>query len=94
MSLQPNVVSCPDLLIAEIFLISNRPIPDLISSECPRRRLEMRVLRPACCELVKHVAEESNEKTPQNQQKLHQKAHVWLDPQLIENLPVNLKKGK
>uniref|UniRef100_A0A3Q3JH59 triacylglycerol lipase n=1 Tax=Monopterus albus TaxID=43700 RepID=A0A3Q3JH59_MONAL len=65
---------------------------NLISSECPRRRLEMRVLRPACCELVKHVAEESNEKTPQNQQKLHQKAHVWLDPQLIENLPVNLKK--
>lgn len=47
----------------------------------------------ACCERVKE-AEESDEDTQQNGLKPVQKEHWWLNPQLIENLPVNIKKGK
>lgn len=44
---------------------------------------EMDAAKPACCELVKE-AEESNENTQQNR----------LKPQLLESLPVNIKKGQ
>lgn len=49
--------------------------------------------RPACCQLVKE-AEETNENTQQDGLKPAQKEHSWLDPQLIEKLPVNIRKGK
>lgn len=49
--------------------------------------------KPVCCELAKEQAEaeESNEET---QQSGPEDEHWWLDLQLIERLPVNLKKGK
>ncbi len=72
------------------------PITDLISSECPLRSLETDAHKPACCELVKDSAEaeESSENTEQNGLKAPREEHWWLDPQLIQNLPVNIKKGK
>ncbi|XP_045893766.1 patatin-like phospholipase domain-containing protein 2 [Micropterus dolomieu] len=56
---------------------------NLISSESPLRSLEMDAPKPACCELVK----ESN----QNAHRLKEE-HWWLDPQLTEHLPVNIKR--
>lgn len=74
------------------------PITDLISTECPLRSLETDAPKPACCEVVRvkesDEAEESDENTQQDGMKPHQEEHRWLDPQLIENLPVNIKKGK
>lgn len=72
------------------------PITDLISSECPLRSLEADAPKPACCELVKEPAEaeEPNESAEHNGPKAPQEEHWWLDPRLIENLPVNIKKGK
>ena len=46
--------------------------------------------KPACCELV----QETNENTQQNGKKAPQDEHRWLDPRLIEHLPINIKKGK
>lgn len=67
---------------------------NLISGECPMRSLEMDAPKPACCELVKKSAESeaSNESTQQNGLEPPQEEHCWLDPQLIEHLPANLKK--
>ncbi|XP_035521264.1 patatin-like phospholipase domain-containing protein 2 isoform X2 [Morone saxatilis] len=67
----------------------------LISNECPMRSLETDATKPACCELVKEPteAEESNENTQLDALKPPQEAHGWLDPKLIENLPVNIKKA-
>ncbi|XP_039665986.1 patatin-like phospholipase domain-containing protein 2 [Perca fluviatilis] len=60
----------------------------LISTDSPMKSLETN-----CCECkVKERAEESNENAQQNGLKPHQKGHWWLDPQLIENLPVAIKK--
>ncbi|XP_037622416.1 patatin-like phospholipase domain-containing protein 2 [Sebastes umbrosus] len=70
---------------------------NLISTECPLRSLEMDAPKPACCEVVRvkesDEAEESDENTQQDGTKPHQEEHRWLDPQLIENLPVNIKKA-
>ncbi|XP_049928489.1 patatin-like phospholipase domain-containing protein 2 isoform X1 [Epinephelus moara] len=69
---------------------------NLISTECPLRSLEMDAPKLACCELkVKESteAEESSENTQHDGVKPHQEDHGWLDPQLIENLPVNIKKA-
>ncbi|XP_070686530.1 patatin-like phospholipase domain-containing protein 2 [Pempheris klunzingeri] len=61
---------------------------NLISSECPQRSLEMDAPKPACCELAKDSVE-AEENTQQGGRK---PPHGWLDPRLIENLPVNIKK--
>ncbi|XP_071347888.1 1-acylglycerol-3-phosphate O-acyltransferase Pnpla3-like [Trachinotus anak] len=68
---------------------------NLISSECPMRGLETDSPRPACCELMKEQAEaeESSETTQQNGLKPPQEEHFWLDPQLIENLPADIRKA-
>eukprot|EP00064_Thunnus_orientalis_P005458 superscaffoldBa00000535_g5472 len=68
---------------------------NLISSECPLRSLETDIPKPVCCELAKEPAEaeESNEDTQQKGLKAPRDEHWWLDPQLIERLPVNLKKA-
>lgn len=65
------------------------PITDLISTNSPMKSLETN-----CCECKMEWVEESNENAQQNGLKPHQKGHWWLDPQLIENLPVAIKKGK
>lgn len=39
-------------------------------------------------------AEETNNNTQQKEIKTCQKEHFWLNPQLIEHLPVNIQKGK
>ncbi|KAM9352304.1 patatin-like phospholipase domain-containing protein 2 [Symphorus nematophorus] len=67
------------------FLLDN----NLISSESPQRSLETDAPKPACCELVK----ETSDNTQQNGLKAPQDEHRWLDPQLIEHLPVNIKKA-
>ncbi|TNN00690.1 1-acylglycerol-3-phosphate O-acyltransferase Pnpla3-like [Takifugu flavidus] len=54
---------------------------NLISSECPMRNLEMVATKPCCKEVT-----ESNKKNPV------QNRHQWLDPQLIEKLPVPIKR--
>ncbi|XP_051238190.1 patatin-like phospholipase domain-containing protein 2 isoform X2 [Dicentrarchus labrax] len=68
---------------------------NLISNECPMRSLETDATKPACCELVKEPteAEESNKDTQLDALKPPQEEHGWLDPKLIENLPVNIKKA-
>ncbi|XP_044213142.1 patatin-like phospholipase domain-containing protein 2 [Thunnus albacares] len=68
---------------------------NLISSECPLRSLETDIPKPVCCELAKEPAEaeESNEDTQQKGLKAPRDEHWWLDPQLIDRLPVNLKKA-
>ncbi|XP_040894566.1 patatin-like phospholipase domain-containing protein 2 [Toxotes jaculatrix] len=68
---------------------------NLISSDSPLRSLETDSPRPACCELLKRQAEgkESNENVQQNGLKFPQEEHFWLDPQLIENLPVDIRKA-
>ncbi|XP_018541203.1 patatin-like phospholipase domain-containing protein 2 [Lates calcarifer] len=67
---------------------------NLISGECPLRSLETDSPRPVCCELAEEQAraEESNKNTQQNGLKPPQREHFWLNPQLIENLPVNIRK--
>ncbi|XP_078112157.1 patatin-like phospholipase domain-containing protein 2 [Sander vitreus] len=63
---------------------------NLISTDSPMKSLETN-----CCEWkMKELAEaeESNENAQRNGLKPHQKGHWWLDPQLIENLPVAIKK--
>ncbi|XP_026221615.1 patatin-like phospholipase domain-containing protein 2 [Anabas testudineus] len=62
---------------------------NLISSMCPLRSLE--TPKPACCEPVAE-AEESNNNTQDKELKTTQEEHLWLDPQLIEHLPLNIKK--
>uniref|UniRef100_UPI0037E86E58 patatin-like phospholipase domain-containing protein 2 n=1 Tax=Semicossyphus pulcher TaxID=241346 RepID=UPI0037E86E58 len=57
---------------------------NLISSESPLRSLETDAPHPACCAPVKKPAE-AEEST--------QEEHWWLDRQLIENLPLNIKKA-
>ncbi|XP_030282212.1 patatin-like phospholipase domain-containing protein 2 [Sparus aurata] len=68
---------------------------NLISSECPMRSLEMDAPKPACCELARESdeVEESNESTQKNELRPPEDKHWWLDPQLIEELPVNVKKA-
>lgn len=60
------------------------------------RSLETDSPKPACCELVKKSAEgeASNESIEHNGLEPPQEEHWWLDTQLIEHLPVNIKKGK
>ena len=55
--------------------------------------------RPACCELAKgeSEAEEAEaEESGGNSQRngLRKEEHFWLDPQLTEKLPVNIRKGE
>lgn len=71
-------------------------ITDLISSESPLRSLETDALKSACCDLVTELPEaaDSDENTHQNGQKPPQEGHWWLDPRLVEQLPVNIRKGK
>ncbi|KAM7002334.1 patatin-like phospholipase domain-containing protein 2 [Tautogolabrus adspersus] len=63
---------------------------NLISVESPMRSLQTDTSEPACCDLEKEPAEaeESVQKTQQNRRE-----HWWLDQQLIEKLPLNLKKA-
>nr|XP_046250189.1 patatin-like phospholipase domain-containing protein 2 isoform X2 [Scatophagus argus] len=63
---------------------------NLISSECPMRSLELDAPTPACCDLLKAEDEKSSENT---QQKGPQEEHWWLDLQLIQNLPVDIRKA-
>ncbi|XP_056243663.1 patatin-like phospholipase domain-containing protein 2 [Seriola aureovittata] len=67
----------------------------LISSECPLRSLETDSLRPACCELVKEQAEaeEADVNTQRSRLKPLQEEHFWLDPQLVEKLPADIRKA-
>ncbi|XP_035497415.1 patatin-like phospholipase domain-containing protein 2 isoform X2 [Scophthalmus maximus] len=67
----------------------------LISSECPPRVLETDSPRVACCELLKERAdaEESRENTQQNGLRPPQAEHLWLDPQLVERLPVHIRRA-
>uniref|UniRef100_A0A665X209 triacylglycerol lipase n=1 Tax=Echeneis naucrates TaxID=173247 RepID=A0A665X209_ECHNA len=67
---------------------------NLISSESPLRALETDSPEPACCELMKERAnaEEANKDTQQMEMKPPQKEHDWLDPQLIEKLPADIRK--
>ncbi|KAM7397130.1 hypothetical protein PAMP_020127 [Pampus punctatissimus] len=66
---------------------------NLISSDCPLRSLDTDT--PVCCELAKEAdeVEKSNEDTQQNGLKAPQDEHWWLDPQLIDRLPVNIRKA-
>ena len=92
---QSLAVSNLVLLIAEIKLIW-MPITDLISSECPMRSLAIDGPKQACCELARESGEdqESDESTQKNELTPPEDEHWWLDPQLIEKLPVNVKKGE
>ncbi|XP_022067481.2 patatin-like phospholipase domain-containing protein 2 [Acanthochromis polyacanthus] len=67
---------------------------NLISRDCPLRCLETQSSRPACCELEKEPAEaeESNKDKQQSRGKPLQEDHRWLDPKLIENLPISIQK--
>ncbi|XP_056271679.1 patatin-like phospholipase domain-containing protein 2 isoform X2 [Pseudoliparis swirei] len=60
---------------------------NMISGERPARSLETDAAGPACCEQPAED-EESNAGV-----KTHEEEHRWLDPQLIENLPVNIQKA-
>ncbi|KAM3608747.1 uncharacterized protein V6R79_003988 [Siganus canaliculatus] len=67
---------------------------NLISTECPQRSLEVDPPKPACCELAKEMTEdeESSERKQQNEEPSPQEKHWWLDPRLIEKLPVHIKQ--
>lgn len=66
---------------------------NLISRDCPLRSLETQASKPACCELEKGPeAEESNEDTQASGMKPLQEDHQWLDPKLIEYLPISIQK--
>ncbi len=58
------------------------------------RSLEADAPKPACCELVDTGAEQPDGKTGHKGLKPPQGEHCWLNAQLIQNLPVNIKKGK
>ncbi|TNN41783.1 Patatin-like phospholipase domain-containing protein 2 [Liparis tanakae] len=60
---------------------------NMISGECPVRSLEVDAAGPACCEQPAED-EESDAGV-----KTREEEHRWLDPQLIENLPVNIQKA-
>lgn len=61
---------------------SPSPAPaDLISSECPGRSLEA-AAPPPCCEEAAEAQEPGG------------KQHRWLRPQLVEKLPVQIRKGE
>uniref|UniRef100_UPI003AACCD42 patatin-like phospholipase domain-containing protein 2 n=1 Tax=Centroberyx gerrardi TaxID=166262 RepID=UPI003AACCD42 len=64
---------------------------DLIKSECPLGSLELDAPKPACCELVNESteAEKSNTNARLNPP---QEEHWWLDQQLIQDLPVGIKR--
>ncbi|KAK2842643.1 hypothetical protein Q5P01_012843 [Channa striata] len=66
----------------------------LVSSECAPRTLKTDAPKPACCEQMKQMAEaeQSHNHTQQNDVKTPKDQHFWLDPQLVENLPVNIRK--
>ncbi|KAM4573897.1 patatin-like phospholipase domain-containing protein 2 [Odontesthes bonariensis] len=67
---------------------------NLISSDCPLRRLESDATKGVCCEQVKEPCEavNSNGNTERCDQKKPQTDHCWLDPKLIEDLPVNIQR--
>lgn len=79
-----------------VLLTAQMPVTGLISSECPPRVLETDSPRVACCELLKERAdaEESRENTQQNGLRPPQAEHLWLDPQLVERLPVHIRRGE
>ncbi|XP_034542216.1 patatin-like phospholipase domain-containing protein 2 isoform X2 [Notolabrus celidotus] len=64
---------------------------NLISSESPMRSLETDAPAAACCELREESAED--EHTQQSRLKPAQEVHWWLDRQLIDKLPLNIKKA-
>lgn len=70
---------------------------NLISTDCSLRSLETDAPKRACGEMVKmkepDEAEEFDENTQQEGMKPQQEEHRWLDAQLLENLPVNIKKA-
>ncbi|XP_074534016.1 patatin-like phospholipase domain-containing protein 2 [Halichoeres trimaculatus] len=68
---------------------------NLISSESPMKSLETDVPSPPCCELKEEPpeAEESGEVPRQSGLKPAQEGHWWLDLQLVEKLPLNIRKA-
>ena len=60
------------------------------------RSLEMDAPKAACCEFACESDEdkESNKSTQKNKLTPPEDKHWWLDPQLVEKLPVNVKKGE
>ncbi|XP_042352486.1 1-acylglycerol-3-phosphate O-acyltransferase Pnpla3-like [Plectropomus leopardus] len=66
---------------------------NLISTECPTRSLETDAPKPACCELKVTELAESHDNTQHSELIPPQDQHSWLDPQLIQHLPVNIKKA-
>ncbi|XP_034390429.1 patatin-like phospholipase domain-containing protein 2 [Cyclopterus lumpus] len=78
---------------------------NLISSECPLRSLETDAPGPApgpaprpahghaCCEPKVEVEEPAEDEESKNAVQTHEEEHRWLDPRLIENLPVHIQKA-
>lgn len=60
------------------------------------KSLETNVPLASCCELREETAEaeESGDVTPQNKVKPAREGHWWLDKQLVDKLPLNIRKGK
>ncbi|KAM4619394.1 1-acylglycerol-3-phosphate O-acyltransferase Pnpla3-like [Polymixia lowei] len=69
---------------------------DLISSECPMASVEVDTPKPSCCELMNETTTaektENSENPLLNGQNPPQEQHWWLDRQVIQNLPVNIRK--
>ncbi|XP_040894734.1 patatin-like phospholipase domain-containing protein 2 [Toxotes jaculatrix] len=67
---------------------------DLLGTQClpPTLVAETAAVRPACCELVKEVAQAESKKALMNGLNPSPEEHCWLDQKVIENLPVDIKK--
>ncbi|CAI5665589.1 unnamed protein product [Oreochromis niloticus] len=61
---------------------------NLISSECPIRNLAIDSFKYVCCEVVK----ESSVKAQQDGLNPLWEDHWWLDPHLVENLPIEIQR--
>ncbi|KAL4005412.1 hypothetical protein ACER0C_005125 [Sarotherodon galilaeus] len=61
---------------------------NLISSECPIRNLAIDSFKYVCCEVVK----ESSVKAQQDGLNPLREDHWWLDPHLVENLPIEIQR--
>ncbi|KAK5866952.1 hypothetical protein PBY51_011481 [Eleginops maclovinus] len=65
---------------------------NVISNSCSLRSLLTDAPKPACCELRVKEPAEDEEGRQQIGLKPPQEEQCWLDPQLVENLPVNVRK--
>ncbi|XP_070827782.1 patatin-like phospholipase domain-containing protein 2 [Chaetodon trifascialis] len=64
---------------------------NLISSECPLRSLATDAPESACCDVMQELAKA--EESDESARKPSQEEHCWLDPRLMEQLPVNIRKA-